>query len=469
MSKEDNKENEKVEQVNVLKFTPIIPDEVYENLPPILADGLKHFSDPRERDVVLTSCLVILSGCFSNCKGKYANDWLGPNLYSFIVAPPASGKGSMKFAKLLGKKIQDSFIEKNLSAKAKYDSETKIWQQSSKMPVSKAKIAKGTIAVSGSLTPPAQPKYPMHFIPGNSSAAAIYKLLYESNGRGTICESEADTLTGAIKQDWGNFSHLLRSAFHHEDLSMGRSGNSLYLTVNNPHLSTLLTGTPEQVPRLISSAEDGLSSRFLFYCYSREIKWINPTPCDGCVDLNEIFKALGEEVSDIKTSLEENGNTFSLTNDQFADLSESFKVKLERIRTFEGEGAASSVYRLCIIAFRIAMILTILRNKDNLAINKELICSDQDYSTVKKMIDVYFEHSMLMYTLLPKQSKKTGNAKLGEFYTLLPKDTIFARKEANEHGKKIGISEKTVGNYLAKLLKEQLLKSPSYGNYMSIK
>ena len=143
------------ENIALLKTTPVIPEKIYSNLPELLSNATKHFTDLRERDVVLTSSMVILSGCFSSCHGKYHNDWIGPNLFCFIVAPPASGKGSMKYAKILGKIIQDKFMSTNKKAKEEFESQTKIWIKTSKK--------------SGEQTenPPIKPKYPSHFIPGN--------------------------------------------------------------------------------------------------------------------------------------------------------------------------------------------------------------------------------------------------------------------------------------------------------------
>lgn len=436
-----------------LKSTPLFPSDVYNKLPEILESCTKNFTDAREKDVVLTSSLVILSGCFSSCKGKYMNDWVAPNIYSFIVAPPASAKGSMKYSKLLGKTIQDNFLDANRKAREAYETDTKIWNKKVK--------SKSTSEEK----PPIRPKYPVHYIPGNSSAASIYKLLDESNGRGTICETEADTLTGAIKQDWGGFSHLLRCAFQHETLSLSRSANETYISIEEPHLSTLLSGTPDQVPRLITSAEDGLSSRFLFYCYSRELEWINPLPCSDCSDLSEVFQELSVKVAEIKEKLDKHKIVFKLTELQFSTLTDNFKLKLNRVKSFEGDGAASAVYRLGLIAFRIAMIFTILRNKEVLDNGKVIECSDEDFNTTIKLIDVFFEHSMVMYSLLPKQTKRVVNPRIGRFYALLPKDVKFPRKTANLIGANIGLSEKSVGNYLTELKETGHIKSPNYGDY----
>ena len=81
--------------------SPMIPEYIYEALPKTLKDACNVFSG-RKRDVFLTSALSVISGGLHNVYGLYDKEKVFPNLYSFVVAPPASGKGSMKFAKQLG-------------------------------------------------------------------------------------------------------------------------------------------------------------------------------------------------------------------------------------------------------------------------------------------------------------------------------------------------------------------------------
>lgn len=78
--------------------SPLISDDIYARLPNIIQESCKIFSG-RERDVVLTGLLTVLGAALSNSWGLYDRKRLNPNLYSFVIAPAASGKGSMKHAK----------------------------------------------------------------------------------------------------------------------------------------------------------------------------------------------------------------------------------------------------------------------------------------------------------------------------------------------------------------------------------
>jgi hypothetical protein len=87
---------------NYLENTPTIPKEVYENLPQFLNEGSSVFLTNREKDIFLTGALTVLSGCLPTVSGSYNGSKVYSNLYSFIVAPAASGKGVMSWAKVLG-------------------------------------------------------------------------------------------------------------------------------------------------------------------------------------------------------------------------------------------------------------------------------------------------------------------------------------------------------------------------------
>ena len=87
-------------------------NEAYENLPELLKNLVKDF-DGREKDVVLLSSLGVLSNCLPNLNGFYNKKAHYPNLYTMIIAPPASGKGSMNYASILIDRIHQKKLTKS--------------------------------------------------------------------------------------------------------------------------------------------------------------------------------------------------------------------------------------------------------------------------------------------------------------------------------------------------------------------
>ena len=101
----------------------------------------------------------------------------------------------------------------------------------------------------------------------------MIKHLEDNDGMGCICETEADTLTNTLKQDWGGYSDVLRKGFHAEIISKSRMTDLDYSEIKEPKFSVAITGTPNQLDTLITSIQDGLFSRFIFYSFSAKQKW----------------------------------------------------------------------------------------------------------------------------------------------------------------------------------------------------
>jgi hypothetical protein len=89
---------------------------VYDTLPDILREGALAFTDNRKRDVFFTGAIAILSGCLPKVTGVYAQERVYPHLYTFIIAPAASGKGVLKNAKRLADKYHQKVVEESRNA-----------------------------------------------------------------------------------------------------------------------------------------------------------------------------------------------------------------------------------------------------------------------------------------------------------------------------------------------------------------
>ena len=100
--------------------SPKIPAYIYDILPPILKEGAVVFKTDREKDVFLTGALSILSGCLPNVTGLYGGRIVFPNLFSFILAPAASGKGALQSAKELADKYHNEVLQNSLEEQKEY-------------------------------------------------------------------------------------------------------------------------------------------------------------------------------------------------------------------------------------------------------------------------------------------------------------------------------------------------------------
>jgi len=444
-------------ETDYLKNTPTYRDEIFEVLPEILKNGSQAFDDKRERDVFLTGALAILSGCLPNVVGEYARETVYPNLFAFVIAPAASGKGALKFAKNLGDKYQDHLLECHKVAKEQYEvelAEHKAVQRDRKKgePVNTEE--------------PEKPPFKVAFIPANSSYAKILQHIQQNEGTGIICETEADSMGNVMKQEWGGYSDMLRKSFHHETISLSRKTNDEYISIKEPKISIALSGTPGQVGNLISSAEDGLFSRFIFYTFKVEEQlWRDVSPYGNPINLNDHFTNLSSQVFSMVQFFEQSDTIITLTRDQWQTINEVGQKWLTEITIFTSEEAGSVAKRLGVILYRLAMIFTALRKFENGEITQEVLCTDENFEIALSIANTFIEHSVIMFNNLPKQENVMlfkGNNKQA-FYTALP--SKFKREEAVQVGISHNIKERTVGSLLKKLLEQGILTQPEYGFY----
>jgi len=444
-----------------MRNTPIIPDTAYQNLPALLKGPSEQFQNRREKDVFLTGALTILSGCLNEVSGTYDQRTVYPNLFSFVIAPPASGKGSLGFAKELAMTYHRKVLKNSEERARQYKALT---NQNSKAD----KEGKKKNEIVNKSSSPKKPSFKVVYIPANSSSAAVINHLQQSGGIGIICETEADTMSNSLKQDWGGYSDLLRKAFHHEPVTYSRKANDEFFEVETPRISVALSGTPNQVKELIKSAEDGLFSRFIFYSYSIQPQWRDVSTNDK-PNLTEYFKTVSVEVEKMIYYLQCNPTHFDFTPNQWGILNRKFGFWLHEVSHFVSENVGSSVKRLGLIFFRMAMVLSAIKKFEDGFSNKDITCTDEDFEVALALVEVYKQHALFMFKNLPNNSKPENlDQSKKDFYQALPEDRDFTRQEAVQIGKTVSVQERTVGKYLKLFLGELLEQPVKYGPYRKI-
>ena len=84
--------------------------------------------------------------------------------------------------------------------------------------------------------------------------------------RGHPLRAEADTLANTFKREWGQYDDKLRKAHGNEPVADLRLGGER--EARKPRRSVVLSGTPDQLPAVVPSVENGLWSRFIYYGYA---------------------------------------------------------------------------------------------------------------------------------------------------------------------------------------------------------
>lgn len=434
---------------------PTFSDKVYEMLPGILQEVAEAGESPQETDALLLGATTVFSSCLPGVQGRYDGVTVFPNLFYFLTARAASGKGRVELCRLLIRPVHQRLKNQHLQAMAKY----------------MADLAKWEVAGANRGPKPTKPPLTMLIIPANSSATAVYQLLGDNHGKGLIFETEGDTLANIFEADYGNYSDGFRKAFHHECISYHRRTGDEDVEIEKPQLSTVLTGTPRQILSLIKDAENGLFSRFVLYRLETELRWRDVLGEPTSEPLDEKFSRLGESYLKFYDALGqlEDPVIFSLTPEQCREFNQFFsELQLAYYKIFKDEIIAS-VRRMGLIFFRICMILSALRLMDTGELTNTLVCTDEDFETAKTICGTLVVHTARVFDELTKMGLSRSayvakTAKRRSFFEALP--TEFTRQDYLDIAQRTGVPPSTSEKWIRSFCKEDgPLSKVEHGRY----
>ncbi len=432
--------SENEENLSSIFNTPTLPNEIYANLPEILLESCKLFQPGIEKDVFLIASIAVLSGCLPNIEGIYFDEPYSPHLYVFITAPAGSGKGKMKWARYFGQAIHDNLNEQWQKEQERYE----FMRDTNSYLSCKVKIESSK---------PIEPKRKMFYIPANSSSSAFIQALSANNFKAVLFETEADTLAETFKQEWGNFSDILRKAFHHESTSMFRRKDNEYTEIKDPHIAIVLSGTPRQVHNMMPDVENGLFSRFLYYAFEDYSDFKNPFVSHGQVNYSDFFTKKATIIYELFKILDQSDLPIQikLSTQKAEEFTRNFNEILNRNKLLLGNDFSANIKRLGVITFRIAMIFTALRINIEEKLPNPIICSDLDFQNAMSIALTLEKHAIAVFQNLPNNRLK--GVKL-RFFEKLPQqfDRQGYLKVAEELGLHFKTAEKYISQFVPKLL-----------------
>lgn len=432
-------------------FSNLIED----NLPPLLKIIAGNGETYQEKDLLILGSIVTMSACLPNVYGRYAGMEVYPNLFFFLTARASSGKGRLNLCRLLVQPIHERLFEQYkkerkeyLKLKAEYE----------------ARKSRG-------MQKPDAPAKRMLFIPANSSATSVYQILSESDERGLIFETEGDTLAYSFASDFGNFSDGFRKAFHHEPISYHRRKDDEHVDIMHPQLSTVLSGTPEQLRSLIKDTENGLFSRFIFYRLNSGLDWMDvfadplgKSLDDEFMEYGRIFTAFYDRLSKTRRLY------FQLKESQTERFNRYFSALQVALYARFGEDMIPSVRRMGLIFYRIAMILTTLRIMTHGDYLSDMLCMDMDFETALKMVNVIMQHTVAVYKdlcMMKGQAIEERVSMRAQFLNDMPDE--FTWNMVFEKALQMKLCSRTAERYVAHYLKNGMLEKQGSGTYRKVK
>ena len=381
----------------------------------------------QEKELLLFAGITALSVCFPTVSGIYGDKRYASNLFFMAVGPAASGKGKMNLCRSI------------------------------LLPIHKKKM-NGSEASSKE----------MLLIPANSSATAFQEIL-SCNPLGCIIfETEGDTLADTFEQDYGDYSSCFRGAFEHEMISYARRENDEHVEIHNPKLSVLLSGTPNQVTKLIKDPENGLFSRFAFYRLEATDEFHVDNNSEESESKEERCARIGEDLLKVYEKMIEYGPVnYKMTEQQWDRFNREINVlKDEYFNLYDKAQIRASIWRLGVIRFRISMILTVLKAIETNSLQRNIYCDDEIFEVARQMSAILAEHMTQVYRLLPNVSRLRGQFRTESerrLYLSLPNN--FTRADYNDMAISQGLNPRTVERYLTAWKKDEFIICIRHGEY----
>ena len=439
------------------------------DLPVTIQRTLEGQQSAEEKDKTILADLGLLAIAQPNVYGIYGEKRVYTPFYLFILGLAGiSHKGAIDDIKHLLMPIERNMQKQYYAQLAEYKEQHAEWE------TKKSQRKRGDNSVGPE---PEEPTFRSLFISADSSAAAFKQDLFNDGGRAMVFSTEADTLTQVLTQEWGQFTDILRQAFHHEDITSTRAKDKQHIIIEEPQLGLLVTCTPKQIIELLSPKqnENGTSSRDLFYCTKGNMEWRDPFA--GKEPAADRYREIGESVKqmyDLLTRRRDNRIQILLTDEQKQAFNEHFKPLLPEQIGLYGVDFAAFIVRIALVAFRMMMVLTTLRNYEQgrLADTQQqaFVCSDNDYQTAMTIIDCLVAHTAYVYNTLLRPADDNQLAiqpmKPREQQLCLALPGEFTTKQFEQTAKTLSIPLKTAQRYLGNLISRyQLIKRTSQGNY----
>lgn len=448
-SVEINPDNKKEDVVDV--FNENDNRSLLDNLPRLFQETLKPF-EVHNHQMMLMAFITVLGSIFRNVVGSYRRDVLFPNLYTIIIAPPASDKGLIKWARALIMPIERYLETRSKKALAKYQRQLDL--------VNKGKLDKDDVGE--------KPPYKSQLIPTDITSSKWLKQMSDNNGYGLMYDTEIDGLIESNNGKLRSFTDSLRKAYEGEPLSLMRKTDDERLLVEQGKMSLLLSGTPGQFFKLIPDAENGLFSRIIPYKFQGVNEWQNVFESKE-LDYNEYFKPLSEKTLKyfIKLYSLSDQVVFSLTKDQGMVFNKTFEQRLKTIIEDTGWDGRATVMRLGAITMKIAMIFSVVRRLDEDTLSSEIVCSDIDFRSALEISQRIMDN--VMDTLRMMKNERVEHMYRGkklDFFYALPNAFTFNNSQniANECGVKLKTAEKWIYEFRNK----GLLLNPEKGQFKKV-
>lgn len=426
-------------------------EDIFKRLPIIFQKMCEPF-EPYLKVMMLLSFITSTASILRNVKGNYRNDDFFVNIFTCIIAPPASGKSFMKWARHIIMPIENFLIKESLDNKKEYDHQQELVKQ-------------GELEYEDVME---EPPFRLQLIPADITSSMWMLQLNENDGYGLMYDTEIDSLVNANASQKNFLSDKLRKISENEPLSLMRKTDRERILIEEGIMSLLLSGTPRQFTDLIKDTENGLFSRIIPFVLKGNSSWIDSLKTEN-INYKEHFDVLSKDVLELFKVLygRDSSITFKFSNQQFKRLDEKFRIKLSNSIDEVGLDARASILRLATITLKIAIVLSSFRLFENNNLKSINQCEDVDFDIALSLSDVISES--IIDVIKKMNNDRIENSyrgiKLDYFYAL---SKSFTYSDSQELAQEMGIKLRTAQKWVYKFRDDGFLANPEKGKFIKI-
>lgn len=191
---------------------------------------------------------------------------------------------------------------------------------------------------------------------------------------------------------------------------------------------------------------------------------------NGCIALDDHFRALGEEFYSLYQLLPTIAPIrVEMTPSQQSKFNNYFSTVQTSQMNTHGEYIIASVRRLGLSAFRIILILSVLRILETGEIPTKLTCTDEDFSTALTICNPLMVHTGKIFSTLPQvedtQPAHLSSSRQQQFLNALPEETTFTSQTYLQVAETLGIPVPSADRYINRWVSSGMIEKVGHGEF----
>lgn len=279
-----------------------------------------------------------------------------------------------------------------------------------------------------------------------------------------IVDSEMDSITTSMQVDHGGFRAELRKAYHGEFIGSSKKTDDELLESDFPHMSIMVTGTFDQAVKYLSPVGDGFASRHLFDVNLKPSEF-TPYGTPGSRSPGSTLDLWAKHFHKLWEFFDNRSVQVQFTEEQIGKVNDLGYKWEKDIKSKHEDNSLDFLFRHLLMVFKVATSVTAWSVYFENNTSEKLECSEDNFALALGIVKDSYRHLQDLYAVLPMKKELKVALNDTELGILRNLDQDFTTDQAYEIGRKNGVSERRVREYLKKFVVTGSAVRKSQGNY----